>query len=65
MARYLLFAGSTYYPYGGWEDFIGVFESVEEAKSYFHTHKHDELWEWYHIVEIDSLKLVEKRYFGA
>lgn len=33
MKRYLLFAGSTYYPAGGWHDFRGDFDSIEEAKA--------------------------------
>ena len=28
----MLFAGSQFYPYGGWEDFRGYFDSVECAK---------------------------------
>jgi hypothetical protein len=31
MKRYLLFAGSFYYPAGGWSDFLGDFDSVDEA----------------------------------
>lgn len=27
----MLFAGCNYYPYGGWEDYQGTFETVEEA----------------------------------
>ena len=29
--RYLVFAGPDYYPAGGWGDFIGNFESKEDA----------------------------------
>jgi hypothetical protein len=31
MKRYLLFAARDYYPDGGWRDFKGDFNSVEEA----------------------------------
>lgn len=31
MKRYLAFAGSTYYPSGGMNDFIGSFDTVDEA----------------------------------
>ena len=31
MKRYMLFAGWNYYPNGGWLDFGGSFETVEEA----------------------------------
>lgn len=29
--RFLLFAGDTYYPNGGWGDFIASFETKEDA----------------------------------
>ncbi len=31
MKRYALFAGSHFYPGGGWHDFIGMFETMEDA----------------------------------
>jgi len=33
MKPYLLFYGMTYYPNGGWEDFQGSFDTLEEAKA--------------------------------
>lgn len=33
MKRYLLFAYWTYYPRGGWLDFVGSFDTQEEAES--------------------------------
>lgn len=30
MKRYLLFKGVDYYPSGGWEDFKGDYDSVDE-----------------------------------
>jgi len=32
MKRYLLFATDQYYPYGGWDDFKGHFDTREEAE---------------------------------
>jgi len=32
MKRYLLFAGDSYYPHGGWSDFKGSFDALEESK---------------------------------
>ena len=29
--RYLIFAGADYYPAGGWGDFVGDFDTLEEA----------------------------------
>lgn len=33
MKRYALFTFSEYYPAGGWEDFKGSFDSIEEART--------------------------------
>lgn len=33
--RFLLFAGEHYYPRGGWEDWRGRFETLDEAKAAF------------------------------
>jgi len=33
MKQYLVFYGYNYYPHAGMEDFIGDFDSLEEAKS--------------------------------
>lgn len=32
MKRFLLFAGPSYYPEGGWNDFVGDFDTSLEAK---------------------------------
>lgn len=56
----LLFAGSCFYPSGGWEDFRGYFNSVEEAKKFLIDN-----WEsfdiccspWMHIVEKNKIVL--------
>jgi hypothetical protein len=32
--RYLLFCVECYYPSGGWQDFVGLFDSLEEAKEH-------------------------------
>jgi len=47
----LLFAGETYYPRGGWEDFIGYFPSVEAAKDTALRRENDGYeFGWAHIV---------------
>lgn len=48
---YLLFAGDTYYPSGGAEDYRGSFESLDEAAAYAnrHTTGADSImstWDW-------------------
>ena len=34
LKRFLLFGGCVYYPSGGWDDFIGDFNTLKEAKSF-------------------------------
>lgn len=52
MKNYILFAGPTYYPIGGWGDFINSFsdlgEAIFEAKKIM---KEKECVEWAHIVD--------------
>lgn len=33
MKRYLLFAGATYYPCEGWNNFVGSFDDKDEARA--------------------------------
>jgi hypothetical protein len=33
MKRYTVFAGSFYYPAGGWHDFKGSYDTIDEARS--------------------------------
>jgi hypothetical protein len=44
MKRYLLFTGNQYYPSGGWSDFKGSFDTVEEALI-------ETRGDWWHIVD--------------
>jgi len=68
MTRYLLFQGLTYYPYGGWGDFKGFYNSQEEA-----SQEGKALcqrpglggsgYNWYHIakldLEVDAIRVVQ------
>jgi hypothetical protein len=47
--RYLLFAGETYYPSGGWDDFIASFDTVAEARDA--GIQHTERFGWFHIID--------------
>lgn len=51
---FLLFGGDTYYPSGGWHDFIGAFSTFEEAYN-FTSHC---LIDWAHIVETTTGRVV-------
>lgn len=57
--KYLLFAGPFYYPGGGWEDFIGSYRSIDEAKKAFdeQCEKHSDI-NWAHIVDVDTGKRI-------
>tara|TARA_R110000787_G_scaffold2616_1_gene10228 strand:- start:237 stop:431 length:195 start_codon:yes stop_codon:yes gene_type:complete len=63
MKRFLLFAGNVYYPSGGFGDFIGDFEALEDAK--------DKLLKWIeaegnpgylwaHIYDTETMKVMYK-----
>jgi hypothetical protein len=53
---FLLFAGSEYYPSGGWHDLVGAFSTMEEAMTYYDEKlKH---YGWAHVVEISFRRLV-------
>lgn len=41
MRLYMLFECKHYYPNGGWNDFIGVFESLDKAKEFAFSQEDD------------------------
>lgn len=45
--RYLVFRGADYYPAGGWDDFVGSYEFIFEARAAVDADKQD----WSHIVD--------------
>lgn len=56
MKRYLLFAGESYYPFGGWEDFRDSFDSITEA-----TEAAGKLGsDWWHVVDSVTGQIVEQ-----
>lgn len=55
MKRYLLFAGESYYPVGGWKDFVDSYDTIEEAVSYGRA-----AGDWWHVVDSATGKIVEK-----
>jgi hypothetical protein len=51
---FLVFAGNTYYPSGGWSDLRDSFETLDDAKDFLiKTH-----FDWSHIIDIRTQKLV-------
>lgn len=61
MKRYLLFHGGTYYPLGGWRDFVASFDSVEEAEK-----AANEAWhEWFQIVDTGTWVIAKEFYLSG
>jgi len=56
MKRYLAFAGETYYPGGGWEDYIGTYDTIEEARAVLkEKYNHG----WWQIVDTTTMQEIE------
>lgn len=51
---------ASFYPNGGWEDFHGFFETFEEAKAYWHSHKEKYEFDFCNIVNMNNFELVYK-----
>ena len=47
MKRYLLFSGDYYYPCGGMDDFIGDFDTYEDAV----IAVSNKVWDWAHVYD--------------
>lgn len=64
---YALFAGKVYYPGGGMNDFKGLFRSKEEAITFYKAgESYGDItfhWEWAHVVEIETMKVVVRMIF--
>jgi hypothetical protein len=57
MKNYLLFAGYTYYPDGGWGDFQEAFDSLEEAKAVV-AGEAGKNWDWAEVVALSQMKVI-------
>jgi hypothetical protein len=51
---YLIFYGENYYPKGGFDDYHGIYATVEDAKSIAESGYSD----WAHIVKLDTLTII-------
>jgi hypothetical protein len=59
MKRFLVFSGWYYQDLGGWLDFKGSFDTVEDAKVFLTK---NENYEWCQIVDGITGEIVIKRY---
>jgi hypothetical protein len=60
----MLFAGESFYPIGGWDDFKGFFDDVESAKKWIEEQEPDGMDKWAHIV-VDSEIVLAGRYINS
>jgi hypothetical protein len=61
MGPYLVFGGDPSYPNGGWADFKGQFDTVEEARRATQDIEAEGILDpWYEIVDLDILAVVER-----
>lgn len=58
MKRYIAFAGLTCYPNGGWDDFVLDADTEAEAKAAFVIIKDNNSYDWWHIVDTETKKIV-------
>lgn len=59
---YMLFSGYAYYPQGGFDDFKGAFETIEECEAAFKNLTYDN--EWGQIVSTESME-IKKEFYGT
>lgn len=52
--RYLVFCYDQYYPGGGWSDFQGSFETLEEAKAF----KPSMNFDYKDIVDLETMEVI-------
>jgi hypothetical protein len=63
--KYLVFAGLTYYPKGGWDDFVESYSTLEEIQQHFIYDGEFEntvnsfCYDWLEIVDTTDLSKIE------
>ncbi len=58
--RFLVFANNNYYPAGGWYDYQGSADSLNEARQLAGQALSSKDIEWAHIVDTEINKIVER-----
>ena len=58
MKRYLVFAGDTYYPSGGWEDLKKSFNKEDVAVSWAEGWVEADALHWAHIVDTEAQTII-------
>lgn len=55
---YLIFAGDNYYPRGGFGDFIGRADTLEDAMAAARAGGEYGSFDWWHIVDSRTMQIV-------
>lgn len=58
MKRYLAFGGDQYYPGGGWDDFVGDFDSKAEALEA--AKNGNNKCGWWHVIDRDTKEEIDE-----
>lgn len=60
MKKFLVFAGETYYPSGGWEDYCGEFDNLSDAIAHAESlgPSSDYPYRWAHVADVSHGKIV-------
>lgn len=58
MKRYLAFSGTAYFPLGGWGDFDGEFDTIEEAKKTVEENCAKIIDAWGEVVDTEAKKVL-------
>jgi hypothetical protein len=56
--RYLLFGFSTYYPYGGWHDFKGDYDTLSEV--YPKLLEFKDAFDQFHVIDTTTQKFLSE-----
>ena len=61
--RYILLVGRNYYP-RGWYDFVGTFDSIEDAKEFAEVYRKDSIHggkdKWAQILDTYNMELISE-----
>jgi hypothetical protein len=60
MKKYLLFIFKNYYPFGGFEDYVDIFDSIEDAHNYWLNIPLIDRDTNCQIVDLKTLKIVKE-----
>lgn len=61
MKRFMLFCGQDYYASGGMLDFVGSFDTIDEAAAAMEVESTD----WGHIYDTEDMKVVRSYPLGG